>query len=112
MLDEQDILHILDRRFRSFGLALDGWTFEIIDGFDDGVFGRTNQETKTVSLAREYWPTEDRNIHELISHEIAHALCGHGRHDLEWWDKLIDIGGRGIWVWDGKQEMQQVRITE
>ena len=110
MITENDIQSIFKSKQILFKRSLKDWSFEIVDDLD-GKWGFTNFETKVISISREDWPTETRNIVELINHEVAHALCGHGRHDLEWWDKLIDIGGRGVWIHDNGS-VQQARITD
>lgn len=99
MLDEKEITRILRLTIGSAThLGTDGWSFRIVDELPNSQYGYTDFDKKVISLSREHWPTLERNIRELINHEVAHALCGHGEHNLEWWDKLIDIGGRGIWV--------------
>ena len=97
MISEQQIHELAFCQFLIHNLLGSGWQLRIEDEFD-GRYGDTDFDSKIITLYREHWPTLDRNIRELIYHEIAHALCGHGEHNLEWWDKLIDIGGRGIWV--------------
>ena len=99
-MTEEEILEFADAQLRTRGLKNEGWTIEIKDSCDGHYFGYTNFETKTIEIYRQHWPTLDRNIKETIKHEVAHVLCGHGEHTLDWWDKLIDIGGRGIWVMD------------
>jgi hypothetical protein len=97
MLTEEEIHHMADAYMRSHGLVLDGWSFEIRNECNSR-FAYTDFETKTIILYREPWPTLDRNIKDSILHEIAHALCGYGEHDLKWWDLYLDIGGKGVWV--------------
>lgn len=99
----------LDRLLTLHGLDKEGWTYELVDGLGN-YGGFTHQNLKKIAINIQYLPTKDRNIQELLLHEVAHALCGHGEHNLEWWDKLIDIGGRGIWIHDDG-ELTQVRIT-
>lgn len=96
-MSEKEFVKFVMNRLESHGLWADGWEFSIVPEFR-GFYGYTNFETKIILFSREHWPTSERNMKEMALHEIAHALCGHGRHDLEWWDKLIDIGGRGVWV--------------
>lgn len=99
-MTEEEILNFADAQLRTRGLKDEGWTLEIKDGATNR-YGFTNFDTKTIEIYRQHWPTLDRNIKETIKHEVAHALVGHGEHTLDWWDKLMDIGGRGIWVLDG-----------
>ena len=89
--------HLMQARLRSHGLAAKGWTYEIVDDLD-GLYGFTDVPNKHISLSRAFWPTLGRNVKEQVLHEIAHALCSHGDHNLEWWDKYTDIGGKGVWV--------------
>lgn len=101
MEDKEFIKFVLDR-LKSHGLWKEGWEFSIVPdlqflGLETG-HGYTNFEDKVLIFSRENWPTLERNMKEQVLHEIAHALVGHGEHTLDWWDKLIDIGGRGIWV--------------
>lgn len=111
-MEESEVENFIRIRLFSHGLAAKGWTYEITDVVGDDYFGFTNFETKTLYVSRAEWPTTERNIKEVIFHELAHALCGHGEHNLEWWDKLTDIGGKGVWVWDHNGSVSQVRITE
>ena len=99
-MDEHEFSALAHARFASHGLTADGWTFKVSD-LPEGYYGFTDFETKTIEFERAHFPVSERNGRELILHEIAHALVGHGEHDLEWWDKLIDIGGRGVWVQPG-----------
>lgn len=87
-----------------------GWTFHIVDHLD-GLFGFTDFEAKIIKVSRAEFPTYNRNIVELIRHEVAHVLVHHGLHNLEWWDKLIEIGGCGVWVneWG---TVEQARISD
>ena len=82
-----------------YGLSQKGWTVVMVDE-NEGRDGYCDQETKTITMSRMCLPTAARNLMELAKHEVAHALCGHGDHNLEWWDKLISIGGCGVWVSD------------
>ena len=109
-MNEQDVENFIKLRLVFHGLLAKGWTYEITDVVGDNYFGYTNFEKKVICISRYEWPTTDRNIQEVIHHEIAHALVGHGDHNLEWWDKLIEIGGRGVWVWDHDGSVEQVRI--
>lgn len=110
MYSDEEIAEMLDRNLANRGLRAAGWTFEFVDsGTLGGKSGFANQDAKTIEINLDHFPTADRNVKELVLHEIAHALCGHGRHDLEWWDKLIDIGGHGVWLHDDG-ELTQVRI--
>lgn len=109
MLTDEEILRIADQRLSDHGLKHEGWTLEIQDECNNR-YGYTDFESKTIVLYRESWPTADRNIKEVILHEIAHALCGHGAHNLEWWDKLIDIGGRGIWV-ENEDKIKSIGVS-
>jgi hypothetical protein len=100
-MNEQEIVRMAYLMFAEYDLV--GWAFDIVDDlpqFDVGV-GYTNIETKRVILSRETWPvTNNENMKELVRHEVAHAICGHGRHDLEWWETLRGIGGSGTWFED------------
>ena len=110
MLADFEIKIFAEQLFEDHDLSASGWTFEIVDDLN-GNWGFTNAEEKTIKISRDDWPTLDRNIKELIRHEVAHALRGDGRHDLEWWDILISIDGCGVWVHsDGG--IQQARITD
>lgn len=102
-MDEPTIISMVETQFDIHGLT--EWTFRIVDDLD-GNWGYTHSDTKHIEIARDFLPTKDRNVKELVLHEVAHALCGHGRHDLEWWDKLMSIGGCGVWVFDDGKVMQ------
>lgn len=97
-MNESEFIALAQVQFVQHGLDLDGWTFEITDLPKEGMHGHCDFDAKLIRFQRSDLPCLDRNGHELVRHEIAHALVGHGEHNLEWWDKLIDIGGRGIWV--------------
>lgn len=106
ILTEQRILELAQKALDRNGLTTKGWRVEIVDFIDigdsgDGAFGFTDIGASTIRLAR-CWvkDTYPENIHELIRHEVAHALCGHGDHNQEWWDKLISLGGHGVWFWE------------
>lgn len=101
-------------RLKSHGLWAEGWEFSVVPdmtflGFEDG-HGYTNFQDKVLIFSKENWPTDERNMKEQVLHEIAHALCGHGEHNLEWWDKLLDIGGRGVWV-ENPERIKFVGVT-
>ena len=96
-MTEEEFVAFIKAQFRSHGLWSDGWEFSIVPEIRS-LHGYTDNEKRFIVFSREHWPTSERNMKETVLHEIAHALCGHGEHNLEWWDKLIDIGGRGIWV--------------
>lgn len=110
MPNDSVINSIAEKLLKEFGLDEAGWTFGIVDSLD-GRFGYTDDSKKTIEISREHFPTFNRNVEELIRHEVAHAICGHGLHNLEWWDTLMDIGGRGVWVneWG---TVEQARITD
>lgn len=111
-MNELETRSLLISLFATHGLTAQGWTYEIRDFLVADRFGYANFETKTIQISKYEWPTTARNVREVCLHEIAHALVGHGNHNLEWWDKLIDIGGRGVWVWDHNGSVQQARITD
>ena len=96
-MNESEVAALAQMLFIRHGLDLDGWTFEFAD-LREGMHGFCHTDTRRIEFARDALPCSDRNARELVLHEIAHALCGHGEHNLAWWDKLIDIGGRGVWV--------------
>lgn len=83
--------------------GLDDWT---IAWHDDGVMaGRCIFACRVITLNRRILlDTAARNIVETILHEIAHALVRpNDSHDQVWYEKLIAIGGTGVWVFnDGK----------
>ena len=67
--------------------------------------GRCHFASQTITLNRRILlDTSACNIDETIRHEIAHALVApNDSHDQEWFDKLIEVGGTGIWVFnDGR----------
>lgn len=96
-MSEEEFVKFVMSRLKSHGLWAEGWEFSIVPEYK-GWRGYTDNEKKHIIFSRDCWPTDERNMKEQVLHEIAHALVGHGEHNLEWWDKLIDIGGRGIWV--------------
>ena len=104
-MTEQELIAVFEYQFIIHGLKDNGWTFAIVDDLD-GKWGFTHSDNKHIEISRECWPTLTRNLTELALHEVAHAICGHGRHNLEWWDKLMAIGGCGVWVLDGGQILQ------
>lgn len=97
-MSESEFVKLVMSQLKSRGLWDEGWEFSIVPELSHNAYGYTNFVNKVIYFSREHWPTSDRNMKELVLHEIAHALCGHGEHNLEWWDKLIDIGGRGVWA--------------
>lgn len=107
---EEQTIDLIERRIDIWALKGSGWAVEFVDDLD-GKYGYTNQHTKTIQISREYFPTTERNAKELALHELAHGLCGHGLHNLEWWDQLMDIGGRGVWVFEDGS-IQQAKITD
>lgn len=109
-MTNDEILALALEQLKLTGLSDKGWTV-ILDHESDDQFGNADQDTKTITLFASYFPTLDRNIIELIRHEMAHALVGHGKHNLEWWDQLMDLGGRGIWVWEYGGH-QQARLDD
>ena len=99
MADEKLVLNFLYHRLASHGLLNEGWLGEIVDTLEENKMGFTYQDVKVIQLNRDIVRgASERNAKELVLHEVAHALCGHGEHNLQWWDKLIDIGGRGVWA--------------
>lgn len=107
--NDDDIILMTEAEFARHGLDDMGWTVEIVDTLD-GARGYAHQDAKTIQLARDQWPTAHRNIEELVLHEVAHALCGHGEHNLQWWDQLMDLGGRGIWV-EHADKIKNIGVT-
>jgi len=86
-----------------FKHGLKGWS---IAWHDQGeMAGRCSFGPKIITLNRRVLlNTAARNIRETILHEITHALVapdvGHGQL---WYEKLLEIGGTGIWVFnDGR----------
>lgn len=79
--------------------GLTDWRVDIVEDIAhlESAAGFTFQEEKRIEIAREFWPTDERNIHELLRHEIAHALLGHGDHNERWIEKLKSLGGTFTW---------------
>lgn len=106
------MISLMQEAFDTHELFQAGWTFEIVDYIgEEGLWGHTNHEEKKIRISREAWPTLDQNLRELALHEVAHALCTDGKHDLSWWDTLMSIGGCGIWVHDNGS-IQHARVTD
>lgn len=82
--------------------ALVGWDFDIKDEHPtiEECAGYTDFEQRRIEVYRELWPTREENMIEVVRHEFAHALVGHGRHTPEWWDQLVSLGGSGAWLND------------
>lgn len=99
MNDEE--IHHLFREMASTHDVTD-WHLEIVDEIDEpeGAYGFTDRNKHVIYISRHVWPTDKRNIVELLKHEIAHALLPHGYHDVDWWYALRRIGGTGIWYKD------------
>lgn len=108
-MTQDEFVKYVKEKFREHGLWQDGWEFSIVPEYNN-YHGYTNHETKVILFSREGWPTIERNMKETVLHEIAHALVGHGEHTLDWWDKLLDIGGRGIWV-EYPERMKNIGVT-
>lgn len=99
MLTDEQIYDMARILFRDHKLDEEGWTFIIQDKSEKDHFGYTDFCSKIIEVYRQSINNRiERNIRELLLHEIAHALVGHGEHDLEWWDKYTDIGGKGVWI--------------
>lgn len=80
--------------------GLQDWKLEWCDHMENAS-GRCFFAPKVIVLDRfDVLDTAARNIREIILHEIAHALVGPDvdSHGQEWWEKLLEIGGDGIWV--------------
>lgn len=113
-MEEREFVRYVLSMLKLYGLWDLGWEFSIVPdlkflGLETG-HGYTNFEDKVLIFSRENWPTIERNQKEQVLHEIAHALVGHGEHDLEWWDKLIVLGGRGVWV-EYPERIKSIGVT-
>ena len=81
--------------------GLDDWSLHWHD--NGAMAGRCNRSAKIITLNRRILlDTDARNSRETLLHEIAHAhtddsLPDHGR---VWYEKLIEIGGSGIWTYN------------
>mgnify|MGYP001806380367 CR=1 FL=1 len=85
--------------------GLEGWRVEWCD-YIEGKAGWCWPTSRVITLSRHHLlEAKARNIRECLLHEIAHALVGDGDHDEEWWNKLLELGGDGIWV------MKDGRVT-
>lgn len=113
-MNEEEFNKFVMKLFRSHGLWEDGWRFLTVSHFpstdETETHGYTDVKNKIIFFSRDSWPTLERNMKEVVRHEIAHALVGHGEHTLDWWDMLIDIGGRGIWV-ENESRIKSVGVT-
>jgi len=98
MLSDREISNIANELLAEYGL--ESWAFSILDEHPsiEGVAGFTYFDTNRVEIYRELWPTCDTNKIEVVRHEIAHAITGHGNHDSEWWEILMRVGGTGAWL--------------
>lgn len=108
-MTEPEFFKFVFDQLKSHGLWSQGWEFSIVPEYK-GYYAYTDVEKKFILFTRESWPTSARNMKETVLHEIAHALVGHGEHNLEWWDKLIDIGGRGVWV-EYEDKIESIGVT-
>ena len=106
-LTEDAIAEMLRSSLRQHSLTSSGWDFRIEDSIR-GLGGYTDFDRKLILLSRDYWPTSNENIAELVRHEVAHAIRGVGDHDREWWDILVSIGGHGIWISDEGEEIRVI----
>lgn len=80
---------------REHGLIQAGWHFK----FDRGTrrFGACKYGLKTISLSKQLTEVNSEDeVRNTITHEIAHALVGHGHaHDAVWQRKHLELGGDG-----------------
>lgn len=98
MTTDSDVLATARAMLADFGLS--DWQVSIVDYIDacEGAAGFTHNDDRLIELSRQYWPTHAENIRELMRHEIAHALMGHGRHDDDWRALLESMGGTLSWI--------------
>lgn len=98
MTVDTEVLATAHAMLSEFGLR--GWRVTVTDYIDEceGAAGFTHNADRHIELSRQYWPTHPENIRELMRHEIAHALIGHGEHDSEWRALLESIGGTLKWI--------------
>lgn len=101
--DDSAEQHVLDEAQRiQARYGLHDWTFVIVDEHPtiEQAAGFTYFDTKCVEVYRELWPTHLSNMIEVTRHELAHAILGQGAHSVEWWEKLMELGGTGAWLDD------------
>lgn len=103
MLSDRDLSETANKLLAEYGLK--SWTFAILDEHPsiESAAGFTYFDARRVEIYRELWPTCDTNKIEVVRHEVAHAIAGHGNHDSEWWEILTQLGGTGAWLDDNGQ---------
>lgn len=95
MIDAEDIEALANAELKKHGLARQGWTFK----FDSARAraGQCDYDACVISISKHTLKAWSRKqVHNIILHEVAHALVGHEHgHDEVWRARALSIGCDG-----------------
>ena len=93
-MNKQETREFFEEKAKEYNLP-DEWKFKLCNGYSR--IGYCNASKKIVSISRELIKNgTDKEIKDVVLHELAHALAPKGaKHNWQWKSLLISIGGDG-----------------